>query len=59
MPRKPQSPPPTRWDIYRAGHTPARWIGTVEAVNADAAIEAAAKEFNVPDPRKLIAAQRP
>jgi hypothetical protein len=41
-----------RWDIYLARHTPDRWIGTVEA--ADAAIEAAAKEFSL-EGKKLIA----
>jgi hypothetical protein len=44
-----------RWDIYRAA---AKWIGTVEAVDADAAIKDAAKEFNIEDPKKLIAVQR-
>ena len=46
-----------RWDIYRAA-AKARWIGTVEAADADAAIKLAAKEYNVPDPRKLIAVRR-
>jgi hypothetical protein len=43
-----------RWDIYRAA-AKAKWIGTVEAVDADAAIKDAAKEFNIEDPKKLIA----
>jgi hypothetical protein len=43
-----------RWDIYRTA-AKAKWIGTVEAVDADAAIKDAAKEFNVEDPKKLIA----
>ena len=32
----------TVWDVYLARHTPAKWIGTVEAVDADAAIAEAA-----------------
>jgi hypothetical protein len=40
-----------------ACHTPAKLIGTVEATDAGAAIEKAAKEFNVPDSRKLLAVQ--
>jgi len=43
-----------RWDIYRAA-AKAKWIGTVET---DAAIKEAAKEFNIADPPKLVAAQR-
>jgi len=27
----------TVWDVHLARHTPAKWIGTVEAVDADAA----------------------
>jgi hypothetical protein len=53
---KPQARP-TRWDIYRAA-AKAKLIGTVEAADADSAIKEAAKEFNVADPRKLIAVQR-
>jgi len=41
-----------------AHHTPARLLGTVEATDADAAIEAAAKLFDIPDPRKLIPVRR-
>jgi hypothetical protein len=41
------------WNIFRADGK-AKWIGSVEAANADAAIEAAAKEFAT-DPRRLIA----
>ena len=53
---KPQTRP-MRWDIYRAA-AKARLIGTVEAPDADAAIKEAAKEFKIPDPRKLIAVRR-
>jgi hypothetical protein len=49
---------PVTWDIYLAHHTPARLLGTVEATDADAAIEAAAKLFDVPDLRKLIPVRR-
>ena len=41
------------WNIYRADGK-AKWIGSVKAANADAAIEAAAKEFAT-DPLRLIA----
>jgi hypothetical protein len=40
------------WDVYRAAAR-ARWIGRVIASGADAAVEAAAIEFNT-DARKLI-----
>jgi hypothetical protein len=54
---KPQARP-TRWDIYHAAAR-AKWIGTVEAVDAEAPIREAAKEFDVQDTKKLIAVQRP
>jgi hypothetical protein len=57
LPPKPEVRP-MRWDIYRAA-AKARWIGTVEATDADAAIEAAANEYNIADPRKLIAVRHP
>jgi hypothetical protein len=63
MPRKPSSANDNKrnakltrrfaWDIYRAAAR-ARWIGRVIASTADAAIEAAAVEFNT-DIKKLIA----
>ena len=46
-----------RWDIYRPT-AKVKWIGTVEAVDADAAIKDAAKEFNIKDTKKLIAVRR-
>jgi hypothetical protein len=55
---KPARPPPTTWHIYVARHSPAKWIGTVEAIHTDAAIAEAAKLFRVKDPRKLIAVRR-
>lgn len=56
LPRKPQARP-TRWDIYRAA-AKAKLIGTVEAADADTAIEEAVKQFDVRDPKKLIAVRR-
>lgn len=57
-PFKPRPPQPMlRWDIYRAA-AKAEWIGTVEAVDADAAIREAAKLYNVQDTKKLLAVQR-
>ena len=55
---KPRPATMSSWDIYLARHSPAKWIGTVEAVDANAAIVEAAKLFDVKEPRKLIAAQR-
>jgi hypothetical protein len=49
---------PVTWDVYLARHIPARLLGTVEATDADAAIEAGAKLFDVADPGKLIAIRR-
>src|SRR5215471_13598895 len=50
--------PPANWDIYLAKHTPAKLVGTVEATDADAAIEKAGMEFEVKDPKRLIAVRR-
>jgi hypothetical protein len=44
--------------MYQARHTPAKWIGTLQAVDADTAIKDAGKEFNIEDTKKLIAVQR-
>jgi CHASE1-domain containing sensor protein len=46
-------PPLRHFDIYLAW----RLLGTVEATDADAATEAAAKEFRE-DPRRLMAVRR-
>ena len=51
----PEEQPSTSWAIYLARHKPAKWLGTVEATDADAAIEAGTKKFEVKDSRKLIA----
>ena len=48
-------PPPSSWAIYLARSKPAKWIGTVEAIDADAAIARAGKEFEVKVSRNLIA----
>ena len=56
MTKSPKSRPATSsWDIT-ARYSPTKWIGTVEAVDTNRAIEEAAKAFKVNDPRKLIAA---
>ena len=55
MPDKQAPPPPLSWAIYLARSKPAKWLGTVEAADADAAIEAATKEFAVKDSRHVIA----
>jgi hypothetical protein len=48
--------PSHQWDVYGAAVT-ARWLGRIVAGSVDAAVEAAAIEFNA-DARKLIAAGR-
>jgi Ser/Thr protein kinase RdoA (MazF antagonist) len=55
---KPRPATTSSWDIYLARHMPAKWLGTVEATDADAAIEQAVKEFDVTDPKTLIAVRR-
>jgi hypothetical protein len=52
--------PATRssWNIYFAPHSPAKWIGTIEAIDKNAAIEEAAEWFKVNDRTKLIAVLR-
>jgi hypothetical protein len=61
MPRKDRLPPKEAplltWEIYVARSTPAKYVGRVEAADADAAIEAAVKEFEA-DPKRLIAVRR-
>ena len=44
MPRKPEPPKPTSWDIYKIA-TKAVRLGTVEAPDKSSAIEKAAQEF--------------
>ena len=56
MPRKPEPPPLSTWDVFRVAHK-AIWLGTVEATDERDAIEKVAKERNIPAAR-LIATQR-
>jgi hypothetical protein len=57
MAKKLEPPPqPPIWDVYRAA-AKLRPLGTVEAADADEAIEKAAKEFKV-IASKLIAVRR-
>ena len=60
MTKRPKLRPATRlsWDIYLVLHSPAKWIGTVEAVDKNAAIGEAAELFKPNDPGTLIAVQR-
>jgi hypothetical protein len=55
---KPRPATSSSWNVYLARYSPAKWIGTVEAIDADAAIAEATKLFKVDDPRKLIAVRR-
>jgi hypothetical protein len=43
-PSKPQAPPLASWNVYKAA-AKAKPLGTVEAADADAAIERGAAEF--------------
>jgi hypothetical protein len=64
MGRTPQTPPEPEskprqvyvWDIHYAG-TKARWLGSVEAENAQAAIAEGARKFRR-DPKKLLVVRR-
>ena len=55
---KPRAATSSSWNVYLARYSPAKWIGTVEAIDANAAIAEATKLFKVDDPRKLIAVRR-
>jgi len=54
LPDKQASPPQLSWAIYLARSKPAKWLGTVEAADADEAIEAATREFAVKDSGQVI-----
>jgi hypothetical protein len=41
------------WEIFAGRSTPAKFLGTVEATNADAAVAEAARLFDVQETRKL------
>jgi hypothetical protein len=58
MQRKPRPLP--AWDILLACSMPAKFIGRVEAADAEAAIEAAVKEFEIAEAqaKRLIAVRR-
>ncbi len=60
MTQRPRLQPATTssWNIYLARYSPAKWIGTVEALDADTAIAEAARLFDVKEPRELIAVRR-
>ncbi len=53
------SRPLPSWNIYVIRSTPAKFVGIVEAADADAAIKKAMEEFDVKvDPKRLIAVRR-
>jgi len=56
MPRKPEPPPPSTWDVFKIA-SKAVWLATVEATDERDAIERVAKERDIPAAR-LIATQR-
>jgi hypothetical protein len=56
MPRKPELPPPTHWDVYKVAKKAVR-LGAVEAPDKGAAIKKAAEEFKT-DAWRLYAAPR-
>jgi hypothetical protein len=56
MPRKPDPPPLSSFDVYKLAKK-AVWLATVEATDEHDAIERVAKERNVPAAR-LIATRR-
>jgi hypothetical protein len=52
---------PGGWSIYLLRASPAKFVGVVDAPDADAAIEKAIKEFEIKDPsrqQRLIAIRR-
>jgi hypothetical protein len=53
MAKKPESPKPTTWNVYKIA-SKAVWLGTVEA----AAVEKAMAEFRVPASRQWPIRQR-
>ena len=57
MAKQPPDPPPlSTFDVFRVAHK-AIWLGTIEASDKKAALEAAAKEFKT-DARRLYAVPR-
>ena len=57
MPRKPEPPPLSTWDVFRVAHR-AIWLGTVEATDERDAIEKVAKERNIPAKRLIATRHR-
>ena len=51
----PEEQPSTGGAIYLARRKSAKWLGPLEAADAEVAIEAATKKFEVKDSRKLLA----
>ena len=47
MAKAPEPPKPTTWTIYKIA-AKQTWVGTVEAADADGAIEKASAEFRLP-----------
>jgi len=56
MAKKPEPPKLVTWDVYRAAHKP-KIVGSVQAADADEAVQKAAQEFKV-HAWRLIAVQR-
>ena len=55
----PSNRPLPSWNIYILRATPAKFVGIVEAADADAAIKKAVEELDVKvDPKRLIAVRR-
>jgi len=55
--RKPQTPQPMKWAIYKVAAKQI-WLGEIEATDEAEAIEKAAEQFKVPA-TKLMAGLRP
>jgi hypothetical protein len=53
MPRKPEPPQPTSWNVYKVA-----WLGTVEAPDKQTAIEKAVAEFTTDAWRLYAVPQR-
>jgi hypothetical protein len=56
MAKKPEPPSRCTWDVYHAAHKP-KIVGSVQAVDANEAVQKAAQEFKV-DAWRLIAVRR-
>jgi hypothetical protein len=56
MPRKPEPPPLSSWDVYKLA-SKAVWLATIEATDERDAIERVARERNVPA-KRLMATRR-